>query len=186
MGVTIYPVMSVSTTLTRRRKDMARKNMTQHANGSGLGEHRKPRVPAMHWMLLVGAIAGVLALGATLSKGQQYEPYNQGTGLIVAQAEVCFSPDLSTESITLLGTWQRAVDNLEAYERGGPAVEEELAITGQLLYDNRMCATVGEFYHIVIVRHTEGYVLVNFDERYDFDTGTFIVARKDIIPDRGL
>jgi hypothetical protein len=137
-------------------------------------------------MVLIGIIAAVFALGSTLAEGQQYEPYNQGTGLIVGQAEVCFSLDLSTESITLLGTWQRAVDNLEAYERGGPAVEEELAITGQLLYDNHMCATVAEFYHIVIVRHTEGYVLVNFDERYDFDTGTFIVARKDIIPDQGI
>jgi hypothetical protein len=137
-------------------------------------------------MILIAVIAAIVALGATLTKAQHYKPYSQGTGLIVEQAEVCFSPDLSTESIALLGTWQRAVDNLEAYERGGAAVEEELAIEGQLLYDNHMCATVAEFYHIVIVRHTEGYVLVNFDERYDFDTGTFIVAKKDIIPDQEI
>jgi hypothetical protein len=137
-------------------------------------------------MVLIGIIAAVFALGATLSEGQEYKPYTQGTGVIVEQAEVCFSPDLSPDSITLLGTWQRAVDRLEAYERGGPAVEEELAITGQLLYDNHICATTAEFYHIVIIRHVEGYALVKYDEQYGFDTGTFIVARKDIMPDRGV
>jgi hypothetical protein len=51
-----------------------------------------------------------------------------------------------------------------------------------------MCATVAEYYDITITQATEGYVLVNFAERYDFDTGTFIVARKDIIPvsNRGI
>jgi hypothetical protein len=155
-------------------------------NGSRLGEHRKRRVPAIHWMMLIAIMAGIVALGATLTRAQEYTPYTQGTGLIVQQAELCFSPDLSLASITLLGTWQRAVNQLESYERGGPAMEEELAITGQLLYDNHVCATVAEFYHIVILSHTEGYVLVNFDEQHGFDTGSFIVARKDIIPDQGI
>jgi hypothetical protein len=181
---------------------MARKNMAQQAsagmppiaNGSRLNEHRKRRVPATNWMILIGIIAGVLALGATLTKGQEFEntplykPFSMGTGVIVEGAELCFSPDLSQPTVDLLNTWQRLVNELEAYERGGAAMDEEDANYAQTLADIGMCATVAEYYDITITQATEGYVLVNFAARYDFDTGTFIVARKDIIPvsNRGI
>jgi hypothetical protein len=176
--------------MARPYKELRDQLHKDRQNGSRLGGHRKLRVSPESWMILIGVIAAVFALGATLTEGQEYKPYNQGTGLIVADTELCFSPNLNSESIKLLGVWQRAVDAQESYERGGPAVEEELAITAQLLHANHICATVAAFYRVTIIRHVEGYALASFDpsliEQFDFDTGTFIVARKDIIPDRGI
>jgi hypothetical protein len=157
-------------------------------NGNRLQEHRKPRVSTIHWLLLVGVITAIVAAFSPWStaKGQEYETYNEGTGLIVQQAEICFSPDLSAESIKLLGTWQRLVNELEAYERGGSVMGEEDALLGQLLHDNHVCATVADFYHVVVVRRVEGYALLLYDEQYGFDEGTFIARAQDVLPDRGI
>ena len=154
-------------------------------NGGRLGEHRSP-MPLWHWMVLVGVVAGVLALGANSVKAQEYEPYVQDTGIIHSGSELCFSPDLGQPSIELLGTWQRLVNELEAFEIGGPAMNEEDAILGQLLFDTDICHTVATTYHIFITQSTEGYVLARFDEQYGFTTGTFIVNKKDVLLDRGL
>jgi hypothetical protein len=143
-------------------------------------------------MMLIAVIAGIVALGATFTRAQEFEntpmykPFSMGTGVLVEGAELCFSPDLSQPTIDLLSTWQRMVNEFEAYEMGGAAMHEDDAIYAQTLSDIGMCATVAQYYDIVIIQGTEGYVLVNFDEQYGFDTGTFIVARKDIMPDRGI
>ena len=153
-------------------------------NGNRIGEHRKPRVPATNWMVLVGIIAAIVALGAMNAKGQEYEPFNAGTGLLVQEAEMCFTPELNAESIKMLNTWHRLVNELESFERGGPAMHPEDAYLGQLLYDNDICHTVTEFYHVVILKRIEGYVLVKFND--GFDTRPFIVRAQDILPDRGI
>jgi hypothetical protein len=154
-------------------------------NGSRLGDHRKQRVPATNWMVLIAIIAALFALSPTIAKGQ-YEPYTQGTGLIVQYAEVCFTPELSSEAINILTLWQRLVNELDAYERGGSAMNKEDALMGQLLFDNNICHTVADFYHVAILRRTEGYVLVQFDEQYTFAAGPMIVAARDVLPDRGI
>jgi hypothetical protein len=154
-------------------------------NGNRLGEHRKRRVPATNWIALATIIAVIFVLGK-VSTGQEYVPYNQGTGLVVQQAEICFSPDLSAEAVKLLSTWQRLVNELEAYERGGSAMGEEDALLGQLLYNNHLCATVADFYPIIVIRRIEGYALAKFDEQLGFDDGPFIVAARDVLPDRGI
>jgi hypothetical protein len=161
----------------RRRKTM---------NESRLIEHRKPRVSPESWALLAIVVVALLALVHWQAKGQEYTPYVKGTGVIVEQAEMCFSPDLGQQSVDLLNTWQRLVNELEAYERGGAKMHEEDALLGQYLYENTVCATVAEFYHIVITQDTEGYVLARFDEQYGFTTGTFIVRKQDVILDREL
>jgi hypothetical protein len=180
MGVTIYPVISVNTTLTRRRK-----NMEDRQNGSRLGAHRKPRVSAESWMLLVGLIAA-LFIFCELATAQEYKPYTIDTGVIVDGAEICFSPDLHVTSVQLLITWQRLVNELDAYEKGGARMNEEDAIAGELLYENHLCATMGAYYSIVITQAMEGYVLAHFDEQYGFGEGPFIVAKKDVLPDHGI
>lgn len=180
--------------MARPFKELSDQLHKDRQNGSRLGDHRKPRVSPESWMLLVGVIAGIVALGAMTARGQEYQnvplykPFSMGTGVIVEGAELCFSPDLSQPTVDLLNTWQRLVNELEAYERGGAAMNEEDANYAQTLADVGLCATVAEYYDITITQATEGYVLVNFAERYDFDTGTFIVARKDIIPvsNRGI
>ena len=140
------------------------------------------------WMIIACAVAllGFLTWKQADAAVVEYVPYNMGTGLIVQHAELCFSPGLSSESIKLLDTWQLAVNQLESYERGGPEPDVELAYEAQSLFDNNMCATVAAFYNIAIIMTTEGYVLARFDEQHGFDEGTFIVAKKDILPDRRL
>jgi hypothetical protein len=152
-------------------------------NGSRQNEHRKSKVPGLHWVTLVVVVALIFFL-ARASGSQEYVPYVKDTG-IVQGAEICFSPDLNSESVKLLNTWQRLVNELEAYERGGSPMKEEDAILGLLLYSNNICHTVDRYYNIYITQDTEGYVLAKFDEQYGFDTGTFIVAKKDVMLDRG-
>jgi hypothetical protein len=196
--------MAVTTNRARIVNDTRRKRMAGHTpwreierksqmqNGSRLGEHRKPRVSIESWLLLVGVIAGMLALGANATKAQEFEshplykPFSLGTGVLVNGAELCFSPDLSQPTIDLLGTWQRLVNEYEAYEIGGAVMDEEDAIYAQILSDTELCATIADYYDITITQAIEGYVLAKFDEQYGFRTGTFIVAKKDIIPDRGI
>lgn len=153
-------------------------------NGSRLGDHRKPKVSPESWMLLVGFIAALLIF-CKLGTAQEYEPFSIDTGVIVSGAEMCFSPDLGQPSITILNTWQRLVNELENYERGGARMNEDDAITGELLYENHLCATMGAYYSIVITQAMEGYVLAHFDEQYGFGEGPFIVAKKDVLMDRG-
>ncbi len=155
-------------------------------NGSRLGEHRKPRVSPESWWLAGIIVVALLALVQWQAEAQEYKPFTMGTGLIVQHAEMCFSPDLSSDSINLLNQWQLAVDQLESYERGGSEPDVELAYQAQALYDNHMCSTVAAFYHIEIVMATEGYVLARFDEQHGFNEGTFIVAKRDVLPDRRL
>ncbi len=155
-------------------------------NGNRLKEHRRRRVPATNWMVLIAVMAAMMALGDTLSKSQEYEPYHSDTGVIVRWAELCFSPDLDVPSIKLLNTWQRLVNELEAYKRGGASMSEEDASLGQLIFDNGLCATTSRYYNIFITQDTEGFVLAQFDEQYGFNEGPFIVAKKDILPDRGI
>jgi hypothetical protein len=137
-------------------------------------------------MVLIAVIAGILALGATLSKGQEYEPYVKDTGVMVERAEICFSPDLGQPSIKLLNTWQQLVTELEIYERGGAKMNEEDALLGKHLADNAICGTTAAYYHIVITQDTEGYVLARYDEQYGFGVGSFIVAKKDVLLDRSI
>ncbi|MBW2561260.1 MAG: hypothetical protein JRE40_10465, partial [Deltaproteobacteria bacterium] len=144
------------------------------------------RVPATNWMVLIAVIAAIFALGK-VSTGQEYEPYRMNTGIIHAQSELCFSSTLSQPATQLLDTWQRMVNEIEAYDRGvGPAMNEEDAIYAQALFDNNICHTVASTYHVYVTQSTEGYMLVNFDEQYGFETGTFIVNKRDIMLDRGL
>jgi hypothetical protein len=158
---------------------------SQRQNGSRLGEHRKPRVSPESWMLLVGLIAALLIF-CKMSTAQVYEPFSLDTGVIVNGAEICFSPDLHDTSVQLLVTWQRLVNELDTYEKGGAIMDEDDAITGELLYENHLCATMGFYYNIVITQAIEGYVLAHFDEQYGFGEGPFIVAKRDILPDRGI
>ena len=147
--------------------EIRRKVETRTAqNGSRLGEHRKRRVPATNWLVLVGILAAIFALSPWLANAQDYQAYNEGTGLIVQQAEICFAPEINSDTIKLLNTWQRLVNEIEAYERGGAVMNKEDALLGQLLYENHMCATVADFYHVVVVRHAEGYALLKFDMRH--------------------
>jgi hypothetical protein len=155
-------------------------------NGSRLNEHRQPKVSFESWFLLVGVIMGLLILGPIAAKGQEYEPYVKYTATMVAGTEICFSPDLSVHSKKLLNTWQRLVNELEAYRRGGPRMHEEDANLGQLLYDNQLCGSIVDYYDIVILQETEGYALAKYKDSLGFDEGTFIVAKLDIIPDRGI
>ena len=152
-------------------------------NGNRLREHRQPKVSFESWFLLVGLITGLLILGPIAAKGQDYEPYVKDTGTMVAGTELCFSPDLASESIKLLNTWQRLVNELEAYQRGGSRMHEEDAHLGQALYDNHLCGSTVDYYDIVILQDTEGYVLARYSDDLGFDEGSFIVAKKDIIPE---
>jgi hypothetical protein len=161
----------------RRRKSM---------NGSRLKEHRKPRVSPDAWCLLAIVVIALLALVQYQAEGQEYKPFSIDTGVIVDGAEICFSPDLHDTSIQLLNTWQRLVNELDTYERGGAKMNEEDAIAAELLYENHLCATMGFYYTIVITQAVEGYVLAHFDEQYGFGEGPFIVAKRDILPDRGI
>jgi hypothetical protein len=169
--------------MARNYRELREQMHKDRQNGSRVGEHRMPRVTVWHWIALACVIGALLIAFEAKS---QYVPYNQGTGLVVQQAEICFSPDLSAEAIKLLFTWQRLVNELEAYERGGSAMDEEEALLGQLLYNNHLCATVADFYPIIVIRRTEGYALAKFDEQLGFGTGPFIVAAKDVIPDRRI
>jgi hypothetical protein len=155
-------------------------------NGSRLKEHRKPRVSPESWWLLGIVVVAILALVQYKAEGQEYEPFSIDTAVIVNGAEICFSPDLHKTSIQLLNTWQRLVNELNAYERGGARMNEEDAIAGELLDENHICATMGAYYSIVITQAIEGYVLAHFDEQYGFGEGPFIVAKRDILPDRGI
>jgi hypothetical protein len=154
-------------------------------NGSRLNEHRKPRVSPESWWLLAMFVAALFLWGER-TQAQEYVPYVKDTGTIVQQAELCFVPDLGQPFIDTLQLWQRLVNELEAYERGGEPMDEEDAITGQHLADSGICATVAEFYMIDIVQDTEGYVLARFNEQYGFTSATFIVRKRDVILDRGL
>ena len=154
-------------------------------NGSRLNEHRKPRVSPESWILLGIVVVAMLALVQWQAEAQ-YVPYVKDTGVIVEQAEMCFSPDLGGPSIKLLNTWQRLVNEVEAYERGGALPHEEDARLGKYLYDSGMCHTTAGFYHIYITQSTEGYVLAKFDEQYGFEGGTFIVRKQDVLLDRVL
>jgi hypothetical protein len=155
-------------------------------NGSRLKEHRKARVSPESWWLLGILVVVLLALVQYQAEGQEYQPFSIDTGVIVDGAEICFSPDLHATSIQLLNTWQRLVNELDAYERGGAKMNEDDAITGELLYENHLCATMGFYYTIVITQTVEGYALAHFDEQYGFGEGPFIVAKRDILPDRGI
>ena len=153
-------------------------------NGSRLKEHRKPRVSPESWCLLAIVVVALLALVQWQAEAQ-YEPFVQDTGVMHGGSEMCFSPDLGGPSIKLLKTWQKLVNEYNAYQRGGPAMHEEDAILAQYLYDNDMCHTTLSTYHIYITQSTEGYVLAKFDEQYGFNAGSFIVAKKDVLLDRG-
>jgi hypothetical protein len=155
-------------------------------NGSRLGGHRKPRVSPESWMLLGIVVVALLALVQWQAEGQEYQPYTIDTGVVVNGAEICFSPDLHHTSVQLLNTWQRLVDELHAYERGGARMNEDDAIAGELLHENHLCATMGAYYDIVITQTTEGYVLAHFAEYYKFGEGPFIVAKKDILGVGGI
>jgi hypothetical protein len=150
-------------------------------NGSRLGEHRKSRVAPESWWLLGIVVVALLALVQYQAEGQEYQPYTIDTGVIVNGAEICFSPDLHHTSVQLLVTWQRLVNELNSYERGGARMNEDDAITGELLHENHLCTTMGAYYDIVITQAIEGYVLAHFDEYYGFGEGPFIVAKKDIL-----
>ena len=50
-------------------------------NGSRLGEHRKPRVSPESWMLLVGMIAGLVALGASCANDGKRETWQDCAGV---------------------------------------------------------------------------------------------------------
>jgi hypothetical protein len=160
---------------------MRRKNTMNLQNGSRLGEHRKSRVSPESWWLLGIVVVALIALVQWQAEGQEYQPYTIDTGVIVNGAEICFSPDLHVTSIQLLQTWQRLVDELNTYERGGARMNEDDAIAGELLHENHLCATMGFYYDIVITKSTEGYVLAHFAEHYKFGEGPFIVAKKDIL-----
>jgi hypothetical protein len=154
-------------------------------NGSRLSEHRMPRVSPESWILLAMFIAALFLWGER-TQAQEYVPYVKDTGTIVEQAELCFVPDLGQPFIDTLVLWQRLVNELEAYERGGAPMNEEDAIVGQGLYDAGICATVGAFYMVDVVDDTEGYVLARFNAQYGFTSATFIVAKKDVLLDRGI
>jgi hypothetical protein len=151
------------------------------SNGSRLREHRQPKVSFESWFLLVALVSAMLILGPIAVKAQEYQPFHQTTGTIVAGAELCFSPDLSAPSVQLLNTWQRLVNELGVYERGGSRMHEEDANLGQLIYDNNLCGTVSGYYDIVIMQSNEGYVLATYADKYNYDAASFIVAKRDVI-----
>jgi hypothetical protein len=161
------------------------KRKSQMQNGSRLSEHRMPRVSPESWILLVMLVAALVFWGER-TQAQEYVPYVKDTGTIVEQAELCFAPDLGQPFIKTLVFWQRLVNELESYERGGSPLNEEEAIVAQRLYDSGICATVAEFYMIDVVNDTEGYVLARFNAQYGFTSATFIVAKKDVLLDRGI
>ncbi len=155
-------------------------------NGSRMREHRTPKVSFESWFLLFGLISGLLILGPIAVKAQEYKPFVKDTGVIVARAELCFSPDLGAPSIKLLKLWQRLVTEHEDYQRGGALMNQEDAILAQALADNNVCATTVDYYRVIIAQDTEGYVLARYDETYGFEEGSFIVAKRDILLDTVL
>ncbi len=150
-----------------------------------LFEHRK-RVPFLHWALLAAVMTAMLILGPIAAEAQEFVPFKQSTGLLMSGSELCWSPGLLDESITLLKSWREAVSAVRTYERGGAPVPEEVLLFGEVVSDNNLCVTTGFSMLINIVRGTEGYVLARFSEPDDRDRGTFIVSRTDILPYRGL
>ena len=152
-------------------------------NGNRLEEHRK-KVPFLHWALLAAVMSAMLILGPIAAKGAEYNPFKESSGYLVSGAEICYSPGLSTESITLLDEYQSVVDLVETYNRGGAPVPEELEFWAERVYENRLCVTSTSHERIEIIMGVEGYVLARF--RFYNEVGTFIVARRDVLPDRGI
>ena len=63
-----------------------RQEEKERMNGSRVNEHRKRRVPATNWMVLIAILAAVFALGK-VSTGQEYVPYVKDTGVVVERSD---------------------------------------------------------------------------------------------------
>ena len=158
-------------------------------NGNRLNEHRKRRVPITNWMILIGVIAGVLALGATLSKGAGPEmlKFNGNTGSVGYGVEVCMATTITPDRIGLLGEWRSLVDRYEATELDGILrMTREEAERAEWLDSTQICGSIARHYNVIIKEEINQYVLFQFDPQYGFGEQTYIMRRSDFMSDRGL
>ena len=142
-----------------------------------LFEHRK-RVPFLHWALLAAVMTAMLILGPIAAEAQEFRPFTESEAHLLGGSVMCVSPGLSAESITLLNEYQKVVNAVEAYHRGGPWVPEEFLFFGEMVFETGLCATTLSSETIEIIRGTEGYVLARFSSG---KLGTFIVNRMDLL-----
>ena len=132
-------------------------------------------VPGFHWLVAIGLLSAAILLGHSVAKGS-----TGTTGVVVEGAEVCFAQAITEGSTTVLHLWQSLINDMEAAADGGPALSDADLHTAYYLYSNNYCHTVNKAYMIFVLEEKDEYVLVNFDEQYDFQTPPFIVFRKDV------
>ena len=157
-------------------------------NGSRLQEHRKRRVPATNWMILVAVIAAILALSPMLSKGAEplTQTFNADTGLIVYGGKICAAETIDVSAVKLLDEWVSLVNKVETWQLDGRVrLTQEEGERGKFLSSNKICAVVADYYMITILEEVNDYLLFKFDSQYGFTDTSLILKRSQYRSDRG-
>ncbi len=138
-------------------------------------------------LFLLGVVITLLCLvfGDT-SKGEGYEPFNLGTGTILVDSAVCFSTNLNADVITLLKTYQEAVDVVDDFDRGvGPLPSEDMIIFGTAVEENALCAVTSGSYPVFIRRLGDRYVLLKLTDLEE-EGPDFVAAEIDVLFDKEI
>ena len=138
-----------------------------------------PRVSPESWMLLVGLIAGMLALGVTFTKDAEgAERGDRGT--LAAGVSVCEVDYIGPITVDMVEDNHRISTIIS--EKGIEALSPEDYTRGAELFFGQCGATAVE-YHVVIFKVDGDYALMVFDARHNFERDTFIIRLQDFHPD---
>ncbi len=117
---------------------------------------------------------------ANSTKAGEYEPFNQGTGVILTGSAVCFNSEINSDVIRLLKTYKEVIDSLDAFERGvGPPLSEEDTLFGSFVEDSDLCSITNYTFQVLILRHSQGHFLV----RGGTKDLSFVAAEVDVVVD---
>ena len=148
-------------------------------NGSRLREHRMPRVSPESWMLLVGLIAGMLALGSAFTKDA--EGAERGDrGVLPENTSLCQVNYIGPITVSMVEDNHRIATII--LEKGIESLSYRDYTRGAELYFGQ-CGSVAEPYHVIIFRVDGDYALMVFDARHNFERETFIIRLADFVPD---
>ncbi len=133
-------------------------------------------------MIAVLAIAGMLAiLFASKPKAGEYEPFNQGTGVILTGSTACFNSEINSDVIRLLESYQEVLDAFADFNRGvGPSLTPDMKIFGDSVFYSNLCSAVRHTYQVFLLRRGQGHVLLRFT---DVEGPSFVAAEIDFLVD---
>ncbi len=149
-------------------------------NGSRQNEHRKGRVKVVNWMLLIGAMAGLVALGATCTKDA--EGAERGDmGFLNEGTHFCTATQITPKSVEKYEAHSTIIEKLE--ELGFESLTEEERQKGWYYQELAGCGTLAVPYQVILFKVDGDYALMVFDARHNFERNTFIIRLVDFVPD---